>query len=68
MAVDAFDPGPDGSYPYWPRNADGTPDADRMPTGVHVQLDRRGNRTKVDLTPRHADGTPIVPPTIPPAP
>lgn len=25
MAVDALDPGPDGDYPYFPRDADGRP-------------------------------------------
>ncbi len=25
MARDALDPGPDGTYPYFPRRADGTP-------------------------------------------
>ena len=25
MAQDALDPGPDGTYPYFPRRADGTP-------------------------------------------
>lgn len=24
MTRDALDPGPDGTYPYWPRNPDGT--------------------------------------------
>jgi hypothetical protein len=33
-----------------------------MPTGLMLQ---RG--VLIDMTPRHPDGTPIVPPTIPPA-
>ncbi len=61
MARDAFDPGPNGDYPYWPRKADGTPDADRMPTGEHMQ-----DGVLIDLTPRKPDGTPITPPTLPP--
>jgi hypothetical protein len=62
MAQDAFDPGPNGDYPHWPRLPDGTPDPARMPTGLHSQ-----DGVVIDLTPRHPDGTPIVPPTIPPA-
>lgn len=68
MANDALDPGPDGTYPWWPRNPDGTWDAVRMPTGVHRQRDRAtGETILIDLTPRHPDGTPIIPPgLIPP--
>ena len=65
MAHDALDPGPDGTYPYWPRDAKGRPiigpgDDGPMPTG----LTRQDGRL-IDLTLRHPDGTPIVPPTIP---
>lgn len=62
MAQDAFDPGPNGDYPWWPRLPDGTPDPARMPTGEHLQ-----DGTLIDVTPRNANGNPIVPPTIPPA-
>lgn len=73
MAVDALDPGPNGDYPYFPRDAEGRPltshaqakaeDAGTyMPTGLH----RQGGRL-LDLTPRTPDGQPIEPPTIPPA-
>lgn len=62
MAVDAFDPGPNGDYPWWPRLPDGTPDPARMPTGTTTQ-----DGIVIDVTPRKPDGTPIVPPTIPPA-
>ena len=73
MAVDAYDPGPNGDYPYWPRLADGSPDPERMPTGMHWQLVSGGRRPAryvlVDMTPRTSpDGTPISPPTIPPTP
>ncbi len=75
MAEDALDPGPEGNYPNWPRRPDGrpagigllatTPEEEaaeqRMPTGVHRQDGRL-----VDLTPRDADGNPIVPPDLPP--
>lgn len=66
MARDALDPGPDGTFPNWPRRADGTPDERRMPTGTHKhrQLDRSRRKMVVDVTPRHPDGTPIVPPTL----
>jgi len=58
---DAFEPGPNGDYPNWPRRDDGTPDPARMPTGFHVQ---RG--VLIDVTPRDAEGNEILPPTIPP--
>lgn len=65
MARDALDPGPDGNYPNWPRRPDGTLDPERMPTGVHHQLTPDGHEVLVDLTPRDADGNPIVPPPLP---
>jgi hypothetical protein len=73
MATDALDPGPDGDYPYFPRDNQGRPawadtatDADTvMPRGVH-QMRHAGRLTAIDLTPRHPDGTPINPPIIPP--
>lgn len=61
MANDALDPGPNGDYPYWPRNPDGT---SAMPTGVHKHVDGEGKTHAIDITPRHPDGTPIVPPDI----
>jgi hypothetical protein len=80
MAVDAYDPGPLGNYPYWPRDAEGRPINDQahaetagsgsyMPHGTELDSsrDRDGYRKVHDLTPRTADGQPIVPPTIPPA-
>lgn len=66
MADDAFDPGPDGTYPYWPRLPDGSPDPARMPTGLR-RIRRSGEVLIVDVTPRDPDGVPINPPTIPPA-
>lgn len=67
MARDALEPGPGNTYPAWPRKSDGTPDPARMPTGTHSQkVPATGRRVKVDVTPREPDGTPIVPPTIPP--
>lgn len=59
MAGDALDPGPSGDYPHWPRTPGGSWDTGRMPVGVHWQDGRR-----VDLTPRHPDGSPIVPPDL----
>jgi hypothetical protein len=80
MAVDAYDPGPNGDYPYWPRDAEGRPlntqpDAEAagsgtyMPHGksVSTERDRLGHPKVYDVTPRTPDGTPIDPPTIPPA-
>jgi hypothetical protein len=59
---DAFDPGEHGNYPYWPRPGDGA--TTRMPTGLHWQLTPAGDRVLVDLTPRHIEGVPIVPPDL----
>ncbi len=80
MPVDALDPGPDGTYPYWPRDAAGKPintqaDAEAAGSGTYMphgkelsaDRDRDGYRKVHDLTPRTPDGQPIVPPTIPPA-
>lgn len=83
MAEDAFDPGPDGLYPHWPRRPDGKPagcghpvtnDAEReaeekMPTGLRWQrIPPDGRPVLVDLTPRHPNGDPIIPPDLPPNP
>ncbi|GHA75661.1 hypothetical protein GCM10010305_17970 [Streptomyces termitum] len=73
MAVDALDPGPNGDYPHFPRDAEGRPawadtatDAETvMPRGVQ-RMRHAGRLTVIDLTPRHPDGTPIDPPVIPP--
>jgi len=70
MANDALEPGPAGTYPHWPRKPDGSPDPARMPTGITGHRIRKGPRkgqtVVIDQTPRKPDGTPIVPPTIPP--
>jgi hypothetical protein len=58
MTTDALDPGPDGTFPYWPREGDET----RMPTGTSIHLDVHGRTWNVDLTPTDGDGVPIVPP------
>lgn len=59
VAVDALDPGPDGDYPYWPRDdSAGT----HMPTGRHLQPGPDGKPVVVDLTPTGPDGQPIQPP------
>ena len=67
---DALDPGPDGTYPWWPRKPDGSWDELRMPTGE--RFERRGGRVyRVDVTPRHGPEDPrhrqpIVPPGLTP--
>lgn len=70
MAEDALDPGPDGTYPHWPRTADGTPDPERMPTGQTRHRiregERRGEVVSIDQTPRDPNGAPIEPPDLPP--
>ena len=73
MVVDAFDPGPEGSYPYFPRDAAGRPawsdsqDTDKRAVDGVAPMPRgwrkEGGRF-VDLTPRKPDGTPINPPTL----
>lgn len=59
MTTDALDPGPNGDYPYWPRDSSaGT----RMPTGVEQQRTPDGRTVNVDLTKTDANGQPIQPP------
>ncbi|NML50275.1 hypothetical protein HHL19_11435 [Streptomyces sp. R302] len=78
MAVDALDPGPDGDYPYFPRDAQGRPlwsdtgpvpeGGTVMPRGIQAMRDptNRGRVVFVDVTPRLPDGLLIDPPPIPP--
>jgi hypothetical protein len=77
MAGDAFEPGPDGSYPFFPRRADGSPlwsdsaetdgkqvdGVTPMPRGLRY-MTRDGARITVDVTPRNPDGSAINPPTL----
>ena len=71
MAEDALDPGPNGTYPFWPRNPDGTEDRRRMPRGSYPQRSRQtGERVVTDQTPRYPvddplgrAGQPIIPPS-----
>jgi len=72
MVKDAFDPGEDGSYPWFPRLADGSPawsdsaasdgrpvaGVTPMPRGLRPQAGRL-----LDVTPRNADGSPLEVPT-----
>jgi hypothetical protein len=78
---DAFEAGEDGSFPAWPRRpSDGKPAGlgyppmtpgdvaaeEKMPTGLHKQRRPKDDKpVTVDMTPRHPDGTPIVPPDEP---
>lgn len=59
MAVDALDPGPDGDYPFWPRDdSAGT----YMPTGTTRHATPDGRRSwLVDLTKYDESGNPIDP-------
>lgn len=82
MAVDALDPGPNGDYPYFPRDAKGRPawadsptgspavnEGAPMPRGVQqMRAPSTGRLVAVDLTPRLPDGTAIDPPDISPDP
>lgn len=68
MATDALDPGPNGDYPFMPRNQDGTLDTERMP--IHSVRHQHtnsadGNRVVMNLEPTLPDGrkvTEVVPP------
>lgn len=68
MTIDALDPGPNGDYPFIPRNSDGTLDTDRMPIGLRRNRTRDGRVILVDVTPTLPDGrrvTDVVPPPNP---
>jgi hypothetical protein len=74
MAVDALDPGDDGTYPYFPRNAAGeplwsdTPEADGVPVDGVTPMPRglRSQKgTLIDITPRGPGGVAIDPPVRP---
>lgn len=56
MATDALDPGPNGDYPYLPRNPDGTLDTDRMPIGTRQQRTPDGRVVLIDVEPTGPDG------------
>lgn len=79
MATDALDPGPNGDYPYFPRDTEGRPmwsDSPRgnpeggtvIPRGIQYMRDPGDPRrlTALDLIPRLPDGAVIDPPDIPP--
>ncbi len=51
MATDALDPGEDGSYPFMPRNSDGTLDIERMPVGHRKQKGPDGKVILLDVAP-----------------
>lgn len=71
MATDALDPGPNGDYPYIPRNPDGTLDTVRMPIGLRKQRMPDGSLTLIDVEPTLPDGrrvTDVVPPPPTPPP
>ncbi len=76
MAVDAYDPGPNGDYPYFPRDSQGRPLWSDSQYTDKIAVDgkapmprgwRQEHGRRVDLTPRRPDGKPINPPTLPPA-
>jgi hypothetical protein len=57
MTTDALDPGPEGDYPYWPRNPDGTTDRTRMPAGPRKHRRSDGVAIYIDPAPGNPDGT-----------
>ena len=65
MVNDAFDPGPDGSYPYFPREAAGRPAWSDSQSTDKIAVDgvapmprgwRQEGGRPVDVTPRNPDG------------
>jgi len=79
MVKDAFDPGPLGDFPNFPRLADGSPAWSDVPSSDGILVAGlaglttpmpRGLRVQdgrlVDVTPTGADGSPIAPPTLAP--
>lgn len=61
MAHDITDPGPDGTYPYLPRNPDGTINTELVPIGIERSKQRNVHGVKMELhiMPRISDGRPI---------
>lgn len=79
MAVDALDPGPNGDYPYFPRDAEAGPmwgdtpsplpvvnGGAPMPRGIRRQRSVGGDLVVIDMTPIGPDGLPVDPPVIRP--
>ncbi len=74
MTRDALEPGPDGTYPAFPRDRLGRPLWSDVPETDGVAVDGvapmpRGTRRMfggqfVDVTPRQPNGSPIDPPTL----
>lgn len=76
MANDAFEPGPAGDYPWFPRDRTGHPlwsdtaetdgvqvdGVTPMPRGIRYERNARGQRVAYDVTPRGPGGVAINPP------
>lgn len=59
MANDALDPGPNGDFPWWPRNPDGS---SRMPFGLRRHRAPDGSEHLIDITVRDpVTGAPLGP-------
>jgi hypothetical protein len=77
MTTDALDPGEDGTYPHFPRDAEGRPLWSNSAATDGREVDGqapmpRGTRRAaggrvIDLTPTGPDGQPVDPPDLPPA-
>ncbi len=52
MAVDAFDPGPNGDYPHFPRRLDGSPAWSDTPETDGIAVPGRGPGGRVTPMPR----------------
>ncbi len=75
MAADAFDPGPNNDYPFFPCDNMGRPlwsdhqRTDKIAVDGKAPMPRGWRREHgrlVSVTPRRPDGTVITPPTLPP--
>jgi hypothetical protein len=76
MVQDAYEPGPDGTYPAFPRDAAGRPLWSDSPATDGIAVDgetpmprgwRKTGDWLTDITPRRPDGQPIDPPVLPPS-
>lgn len=55
-AFDALDDDGSGTFPNLPRNADGSLDTARMPTGTRMQRGPDGKLVLIDIEPTLPDG------------
>lgn len=59
MANDILDPGPEGNYPFFPRDVNGDPARNLDKVVKAVDKDTHGKTVYADITPRTTDGRPV---------